>query len=53
MGRRIGRKEEEAMDLWYALAIRDATHQNEETNELLDDADALVVPTDDEDEEGQ
>lgn len=41
------------MDLWYALAIRDAEHLNDETAELLEDAEALIVPSDDEDEEGQ
>ena len=41
------------MDLWYALAMRDTEHLNDETAALLEDAEALIVPSDDEDEEGQ
>jgi len=41
------------MDLWYALAMRDTEHLNDETAALLEDAEALIVPADDEDEEGQ
>lgn len=41
------------MDLWYALAIRNTEHLNDETAALLEDAEALVVPSDDEDEERQ
>jgi len=41
------------MDLWYALAIRDTQHLNEETAALLEDAEALALASDEEDEEGQ
>jgi hypothetical protein len=41
------------MDLWYALAMRDTEHLNDETAALLEDAEALLLPADDEDEEGQ
>ena len=41
------------MDLWYALAMRDTEHLNDETAALLEDAEALIVPADDDDDEGQ
>ncbi len=41
------------MDVWYELAIREMGDLNEEVTELLEDAQALLVPADDEDEEGE
>ena len=43
------------MDLWYELAIREMGDLNEEVTELLEEAkaEALLVPADDEDEEGE
>jgi len=41
------------MDLWYELAIREMGDLNEEVTELLEEAEALLVPAHDEDEEGE
>jgi ribosomal protein L11 methylase PrmA len=41
------------MDLWYELAIREMGDLNEEVTELLEEAEALLVTADDEDEEGE
>jgi len=41
------------MDLWYELAIREMGDLNEEVTELLEEAETLLVPADDEDEEGE
>ena len=41
------------MDLWYALAIREMGDLNQEASEILKDAEELLAPTDDTDEEDQ
>ena len=49
-----GHKEAGGMDFWVELAIREMLGDlNEEATELLEDAETLLVPADDADEEDE